>query len=129
LIGPPYLHLRRHHAWQIELFFKELKSTLGMDRYRFQDFSSVEGWVRLCLLAFAYLEWYRADAGARPETSARERQRWRWQRSHGLCRAVCQDVEQEDLQILQELLQTPEGLEKARHMLHRAVQKEYRKAA
>ena len=107
----------------------KLKSTLGMGRYRFQDFSSVEGGVRLCLLAFAYLEWYRAAHLRQPEPSARSRRRWRWQRSHGLCRAVCQDVEQEELQILQELLQTPEGLEKARHVLHRTVQKEYRKAA
>ena len=28
--------------WQIELFFKELKSTLGMHRYRFRDFERVE---------------------------------------------------------------------------------------
>lgn len=32
--------------WQIELFFKELKSRLGFDQYRFKSFSEVEGWVR-----------------------------------------------------------------------------------
>lgn len=25
-IGPPYLHLRRHHGWEIETYFKLLKS-------------------------------------------------------------------------------------------------------
>ena len=31
--------------WQIELFFKELKSTLGFHQYQFQNFEAVEGWV------------------------------------------------------------------------------------
>ena len=31
--------------WQIELFFKELKSTLGFHQYQFQKFEPVEGWV------------------------------------------------------------------------------------
>ena len=30
--------------WQIELFFKELKSTLGFHQYQFQNFEAVEGW-------------------------------------------------------------------------------------
>ena len=34
--------------WQIELFFKELKSTLGFHQYQFQKFEPVEGWVDLC---------------------------------------------------------------------------------
>ena len=34
--------------WQIELFFKELKSTLGFHQYQFQKFEPVEGWVELC---------------------------------------------------------------------------------
>ena len=33
--------------WQIELFFKELKSTLGFHQYQFQEFAPVEGWVDL----------------------------------------------------------------------------------
>ena len=28
--------------WQIELFFKELKSTLGMSQYSFKNFEAVE---------------------------------------------------------------------------------------
>jgi IS4 transposase len=34
--------------WQIELFFKELKSTLGFHQYQFQTFAAVEGWMELC---------------------------------------------------------------------------------
>ena len=47
--------------WQIELFFKELKSTLGFHHYRFKEFEKVETWVTLCLLTFVYLEWIRAQ--------------------------------------------------------------------
>ena len=38
--------------WQIELFFKELKSTLGLHHYRFKEFDKVETWVTLCLVTF-----------------------------------------------------------------------------
>ena len=43
--------------WQIELFFKELKSTLGLHHYRFKKFEKAETWVTLCLVTFVYLEW------------------------------------------------------------------------
>jgi len=46
--------------WQIELFFKELKSTLGLHHYRFKEFEKAETWVTLCLVTFVYLEWIRA---------------------------------------------------------------------
>ena len=56
--------------WQIELFFKELKLTLGLHHYRFKKFEKAETWVTLCLVTSAYLEWIR---GAEIETeSARE---------------------------------------------------------
>ena len=45
--------------WQIELFFKELKSTLGLHHYRFKEFEKAETWVTLCLVTFVYLEWIR----------------------------------------------------------------------
>ena len=41
--------------WQIELFFKELKSTLGFHQYQFQRFEPVEGWMELALATFLYL--------------------------------------------------------------------------
>ena len=43
--------------WQIKLFFKELKSTLGFHQYQFQKFESVEGWSELAVTTFMYLEW------------------------------------------------------------------------
>jgi len=60
--------------WQIELFFKELKSTLGFHQYQFREFQKVEGWAELCLVAFAYLEWHRAEKLARRGLADTERQ-------------------------------------------------------
>ena len=51
--------------WQIELFFKELKSTFGFHQYQFRRFESVESWSELALTAFLYLEHYRAEQLAR----------------------------------------------------------------
>lgn len=113
--------------WQIELFFRECKSTLGLARYRFRDFDCVEGWVNLVLVSFAYLEWYRAQQ-LRQRLAAAEKKRWQWQRSHGLCQALRQEVEAEDLHALAQQLQTPAGVEQLRQQLRRAVPKEYRLA-
>ena len=115
--------------WQIELFFKECKQNLGLARYRFGDFDCVESWVGLCLLAFLYLEWYRVQQLREGVGGLRERQRWLWQRCHGLCLAVRQDVEQQDLLVLLEWIQTPGGLAQLQDVLRRAVPKEYRKVA
>src|SRR5262249_39782364 len=114
--------------WQVELFFKECKGVLGLDRYRFEDFDSVEGWVGLCFTAFTYLEWYRAQMLKRSRGKPAEHKRWRWQRSHGPAQAARQGVQGQDVHALAELLQTPEGVEGLKQRLRRAVQKEYRKA-
>ena len=58
--------------WQIELFFKELKSTLGFHQYQFQKFEPVEAWAELALTTFMYLEWYRVN-GCRAATRAMRR--------------------------------------------------------
>ena len=114
--------------WQIELFFKELKSTLGMHRYRFRPFRKVENWVQACLVAFVYLEWYRAWQLARGDLGAERRRCWQWQRSHGLSLAVSQAAEDEDLRQLYRLAQTPSGQRKLRKRLREALPREYRPA-
>jgi hypothetical protein len=115
--------------WQIELFFKECKQTLGLARYRLGMFAAVENWVRLCLLSFVYLEWYRQQQLREHPRHRAEQQRWRWQRCHGLALAVRQELEEGELHRLQQQLQTPEGLAELRAALRRAIPKEYRTAA
>jgi hypothetical protein len=114
--------------WQIELFFKELKSVLGLADYVFKWFNEVQGWVNGCLLAFMYLEWYRLQMLQQTKDSPAERERWRRQRSHGLALAVQQDVESEDILVMLEMTQTREGLAHLQQLLREALPKEYRKA-
>jgi hypothetical protein len=113
--------------WQIELFFKECKSVLGLAGYRFRGFAEVQGWVNGCLLAFGYLEWYRLQMLGQARTAA-ERERWWRQRSHGLALAVQQDVEREDLLAILEMSQTAVGLANLQKQLRQALPQEYRKA-
>ncbi len=45
--------------WQIELFFRELKSDLGLGDFQGTDFQAFERYVDLVLLSFMCLEWSR----------------------------------------------------------------------
>ncbi len=110
--------------WQIELFFKELKSTLGFHQYRFRSFERVEGWDELVQVTFLYLEWYRARQLQRRDLDEDKKKWWRWQRCHGLCQAVRQAAEQADLQEIARRLETPTGLQRLRRLLKRALPKE-----
>jgi Transposase DDE domain len=114
--------------WQIELFFKELKSVLGFDQYRFRRFASVEGWVDMTLATFLYLEWHRARQLRRRNLPEREKDRWRRQRTHGLCAAMRQATTQADLTYVAEAVQTPSGIQRLRRKLREIIQDEYRLA-
>jgi Transposase DDE domain len=109
--------LRYTLRWQIELFFKECKSTLGMVQYRFQEFERVERWVDLALTTYLYLEWYRWRQLERPGQPEKEREWWKSQRTAGLCRAIRQDREDKELQWLEKRLATPGGCKRLRRLL------------
>jgi hypothetical protein len=112
--------------WQIELFFKEMKSTLGLTRYRFRQFERVERWVEIAMATFLYLEWYRANQLARRNLSDKERQWWERQRTHGICQAIRQQTDRNDLQYIAERLNTPGGIQRLRRDLANASSAEYR---
>jgi hypothetical protein len=114
--------------WQIELFFKELKSTLGFHQYQFQKFEPVEGWAELTLTAFLYLEWYRAQQLSRRDLSDDEKRWWRHQRTYGLCQAVRSASEQTELRYIADCLETPGGTRKLKRLIHNSFPKEYRAA-
>lgn len=115
--------------WQIELFFKELKSTLGFNQYQFQRFEPVEGWVELALATFMYLEWYRVQQMARRDLSADEKRWWEHQRTYGLCQAVRQASELNELRYIAERLETPGGIRKLRQVIRNSFAKEYQAVA
>jgi hypothetical protein len=81
--------------WQIEMFFKEMKSELGMDQYQVRDFERVQGWVNLCVLAFCYLEHRRHELLA--AGGEKERAYWQQARAQALRARLRQEVEREDL--------------------------------
>jgi IS4 transposase len=103
--------------WQIELFFKECKSVLGMVQYRFADFERVERWVDLALTTYLYLEWYRWGRLERPKLSGKEREHWASQRTAGLCRAVRAERDDGELQWLEKRLATTAGSQRLRRLL------------
>jgi DDE family transposase len=111
--------------WQIEVFFREMKSDLGMDNYRVRDFREVEGWVQACCIAFCYLEWYRL----RRRQESERREWWLGQRSRGLALQVRQEIEWSDLQRVATELQSEEGRARLRACLRRAVPLEQRRPA
>jgi hypothetical protein len=115
--------------WQIELFFKELKSTLGLHQYRFRDFAKVGAWVAIALATFMYLEWYRCQQLRRRALSEKQKDWWRWQRTYGLCSAARQDAEEKELLRLADYTATRSGLRKLKKHLRAAIPLEYRKAA
>jgi DDE family transposase len=112
--------------WQIELFFKELKGTLGFHQYRFRTFVKVETWVALCLLTFLYLEWYRARQLRQRGLTPKEKAWWRWQRTYGLCLAVRQQAEEAELNRLGQWTRTRAGVKKLKQLLRAARPLEYR---
>jgi hypothetical protein len=115
--------------WQIELFFKELKSALGFDQYQFQDFEPVEGWAELALTTFLYLEWYRVRQMSRRDSSDEEKRWWQHQRTYGLCQAVRSTSELNDLQYIADCLETPGGTRKLKRLIRKSFPKEYRAVA
>lgn len=115
--------------WQIELFFKELKETLGFDQYRFRNFEKVENWVQIALVAFLFLEWTRGSRLRQRALSQKKKEWWRTQRTHGLCRAVRQTAEGKELAELARMASTKTGIKKLKKLLKQALPLEYRSTA
>ena len=88
----------------------------------------MEAWVQACLIAFVYLEWYRARQLRRRDLSEADRRWWHWQRSYGLCVAVRQAAEDHDLTQVFRWSGTKTGRKKLRQRLRAALPREYREA-
>jgi hypothetical protein len=115
--------------WQIELFFKELKSTLGFSQYSFERFEAVKGWVEVAITTVLFLEHMRAKRLADRRLSKECRQWWEAQRLHGLCHAFRQECEGAELKYLSDRLKTSGGIAKLKRLLTAALPQEYRSAA
>lgn len=114
--------------WQIELFFKEIKSTLGFSQYSFIDFHAVQAWVNLALVTVLYLEHERISHILDKRLSKERRDWWQRQRLHGLCHAVRQEMERKQLVYIEKRTKTSGGLKKLQRLLAAAIPQEYRAA-
>ena len=115
--------------WQIELFFKEMKSRLGFSQYSFQRFEAVEAWVNIAIATLLFLEHYRAQHLRDRRLSPESRRWWEAQRLHGLCEAFHQECQGKELQYLSDRLKTSGGVTKLKRLLNNALPQEYRAAA
>jgi hypothetical protein len=114
--------------WQIELFFKELKSTFGFAQYSFQKFLAVEGWVKAVIATVLFLEYLRAQRMADRKLSREKREWWQQQRLHGLSQAFHQECQTNELKYLSKRLKTSGGIQKLKRLLLNAIPIEYRAA-
>jgi hypothetical protein len=111
--------------WQIELFFKELKSELGLHHYQVRQFEKVDCWVKLCLATFLYLEWIRARKLRQRSLSEKQRAWWQHQRTHGIALAVRQTAERRELDLMAKELETESGRRRLARLLAQSHPKEY----
>jgi hypothetical protein len=86
--------------WQVEQFFKECKSELGMCQYKLSSgpFQRVLGWVDLSVVAFCYLEWYRYQQ--QQKATGKDKSVWQRLRCAGLKEKVRQEVLRADIEAL-----------------------------
>jgi hypothetical protein len=115
--------------WQIELFFKELKSTLGFAQYSFQDFLAVKAWVETAITTVLFLEQKRIKHMQDRRLSQESRRWWESQRLHGLCHAYRQQCDASELRYLSDRLKTSGGIAKLKRLLTNALPLEYRVVA
>jgi hypothetical protein len=115
--------------WQIELFFKELKSTLGMSQYSFKDFEAVESWIGIVLITFCYLEWTRARKLADRRIGGPQRKRWTHARSYTVREALLVGIRVREQQWLLRRLKTDHGLRTLRKRYTQLLSQEYRCSA
>jgi Transposase DDE domain len=112
--------------WQIELFFKELKSTLGVGQYQFERFEAVEAWMNCAITAVLFLEHERAKRLRDRRLSEDRRRWWTAQRLHGLCEAFRQECVEGELKYLSDRLKISGGLKKMKSLIMNALPTEFR---
>ena len=112
--------------WQIELFFKELKSTLHIGQYQFARFEAVEAWMNCAITTVLFLERLRAKRLRDRRLSAERRRWWETQRLHGLCAGFRQECMTEELKYLCDRLKTPGGIKKMKRLLTNTLPPEFR---
>jgi len=112
--------------WQIELFFKELKSVLGMHQYEYKRFEAVESWIAMVAITFVYLEWIRFRKLADRRLRSQTRDVWRPQRCYGIRQAVLVGIQIRQHQWISKRIKTKSGLKTIEKTITSLLAHEYR---
>ena len=112
--------------WQIELFFKDLKSVLGMHQYKFKRFQAVEAWMDIVVMTFVYLEWTRIKKLADRRVNKSSREIWRRQRAFGLRQAILVGIRVREHRWIQNRIKSKHGLKTLAKTMTQLLAQEYR---
>jgi hypothetical protein len=102
--------------WQVEVFFRELKSDLGLEDYRGCDFGAFERHVDLTMLSFMCLEDMRREEMARTRSPVKRREFARL-RTRGLKRRLTLEAHTADVEWIMELASSRRGRGRALRLL------------
>lgn len=102
--------------WQIELFFRELKSEIGIDRFRGGDFQSYERYVDVILMGMLFLEYHRVEL-LKAATTKKQNLKIRALRTNGLVCLFKTEVASENVEFILEASQSRGGRAKLTDML------------
>jgi hypothetical protein len=94
--------------WQVEVFFRELKSDLGLEDYQGCDFGAFERHVDLTMLSFMCLEEMRREEMARTRSPVKRREFARL-RTRGLMRRLRLEAHAADAEWIMELASSRRG--------------------
>jgi hypothetical protein len=96
--------------WQIELFFRELKSVIGFHKFRGNSFTSFARFVSIVLLSFLFLEWMRCVYTGKAKSKLM-RATFARARTHGLVNFIQKDIDEENLEYILACLRDVNGQE------------------
>ena len=102
--------------WEVEVFFRELKSDLGFSDYQGCDFRAFERHVDLVLLSLMFLEDMRREEMARTRSPVKRREAARM-RTRGLKARLAREAFAADLEWITELAGSREGCSQTRDLL------------
>jgi len=88
--------------WQIEIFFRELKSDLGLKDFCGRDFKAFERYIDIILLAYLYLEWRRYTS-LKKERSQKEKGKLKKARTRYLINLVREEAEKSTQDLIRSL--------------------------
>jgi len=94
--------------WEIELYFKELKSHLHFTEYSFEDFQASEHWVDIVLITFLFLEYRRLQL-LRGSLSPEKAYHLQNARTPQMIEVVKAEVNKENMLYIQEALKSSYG--------------------